>query len=261
MDSLEETAFVKLPAGGSLDKTFDVAKFYDLSAGGDFKIQASGYLQYAEPGSTQITGIIPFSSEFITKVDGTEAKAKFSASQIQEEIKRSTFVRQTCNSNQQKIVKDALSLCHKNSQQAAKAARSGPPKRMKEYFKSDSRNTREIVAKVFDDIARECKSSTSGQLSISCKDTDFCKSNRGVPAYSAGKEVVLCPPWFKQPVNGKCHQGDKASAIIHEFSHGLKGFPHFGVYGYDKLLQLPAEKNIKHADTYTYFSNAVEVNC
>lgn len=47
MNTLAQTAFFKLLAGGSLDKTFDVAKFNGLSAGGGFEIQASGYLQYA----------------------------------------------------------------------------------------------------------------------------------------------------------------------------------------------------------------------
>ncbi|CAG9984404.1 unnamed protein product [Clonostachys byssicola] len=259
--NLTDSSFVNLPANGALESTFDVATYHDLSAGGEFQVDASGFIQYAE-GSTEIAGVIPYESTFTIKVDGPEAKGKLSVFQDEPQVfGRAKVNRNTCKGDKLTKAKNALSLCNKNAKAAAKAARSGPERRMKEYFKSATSATRKTVAGVFDAIAKECSTNNSGRISFSCANTNFCKSNPGVVAYASGMNTVFCPAWYSQPVNGACHQGDRASVILHEFSHSLKGTQDFNAYGYAALRRLPASKNIKHADSYTYFSNAVEVNC
>ncbi|VUC35450.1 unnamed protein product [Clonostachys rosea] len=261
MGNLPESAFVNLPAGGTIEKSFEVARFHDLSAGGEFKIEATGFLQYAEGNSTNITGSIPYESNLVTNVNGADALGKLSAFKAEEDLERSKVNRNTCKGSKLTVAKNSLKRCYNNSKQSAKAARSGSASRMKEYFKSASSSTRKTVAGVFDSIAKECSSNTAGQIFFSCTNTKYCKDHSGVVAYAYGKDTVFCPAWFQQPVNGACHQGDKASVIIHEFSHSLKGTKDYNAYGYAALRRLPAAKNIKHADSYTYFSNAVEVNC
>ncbi|KAH7271016.1 hypothetical protein FSOLCH5_003887 [Fusarium solani] len=259
---LEETAFQRIPSGESIEVDFDIAEFHDLSAGGKFNILAEGALSFAQDDSTELIGSVPFYSNRIeAEVDGPQAFSVRTAFHH-----KRTQVQSDCSGDKLAITQQALSRCSSMASKAQQAAASGSGDKMKEYFKSDSYETRQTVADVFGRIASECGSTNSGDSRYYCSDVyGACQS--GVLAYTVpgASYMAYCDLYFQQlpATTTSCHGQDQAQTNVHEMTHlsQIKGTSDYGGYGYNFLQSLSADQNINHADTYALFANAIELGC
>ncbi|KAL2690103.1 hypothetical protein Neosp_004171 [[Neocosmospora] mangrovei] len=259
---LEETAFQRIPSGESIEVDFDIAEFHDLSAGGKFNILAEGALSFAQDDSTELIGSVPFYSNRIeAEVDGPQAFSVRTAFHH-----KRTQVQSDCSGDKLAITQNALNRCANMASKAQQAAANGPGDKMKEYFKSDSSETRQTVSDVFGRIASECGSTTAGDSRYYCSDVyGACQS--GVLAYTVpgASYMAYCDLYFQAlpATTTSCHGQDQAQTNVHEMTHlnQIKGTSDYGGYGYNFLQSLSADQNINHADTYALFANAIELGC
>lgn len=262
--SLDDAAFQLIQAGETISIEFDIAEMHDLSSGGSFDIVASGALNYAELDSNAVTGAVPYTSNTLTaEVDGQAAAAVQSA--FHERARRSV-IDSSCTGSKLTATRNAMSSCRSLANAAATAASSGSASKMVEYFKSSSSSVRSTVAGVFQRVASECGSTTSGNARYYCSDVySACRS--GVLAYTVPSEDVMvnCNLYFTAltPLSRTCHAQDQATTTLHEMTHlsQVKGTDDYGVYGYAAVQRLTAAQNLNHADTYTLFANAIYVGC
>ena len=227
--NLEESAFQILPAGETIEASFDIAVAHDLSAGGDFKVLTEGAFAYANLDSTEIAGAVPFISNSVD-----------------------------CTGTRRTATITALNNCASLARTAATNAQSNNAK-MTEYFKSSTASTKNTVATVFNNIASQCGSTTSGSSRYYCSDILSACSN-GVLAYTypATSQMVNCPLFFSglSALSSTCHAQDQATTVLHEMTHltSVKGTSDYGGYGYNFVRSLSASQNLNHADTYTLFA-------
>lgn len=166
-ENLLDEDFERIPAGESVEVTFDVAEVHDLSAGGKFDITAEGAFSIAEEDSTELTGSVPYFAEHVeAEVDGDEA----SLTRIAFHQKR-TVVQSDCTGTRLTATRQALSDCVRLANIGQNAATSGPAAKMTEFFKSSTTATRNTVAGVFSRVASECGSTSGGGSRWYC--TDF----------------------------------------------------------------------------------------
>lgn len=258
----DESAFQEIPAGQSVEVTFDVAEMFDLSNGGEYDISSAGQLRYAQGGDIKSLGSIAFESNKVSAhVDGgpaSQARSDFHTS-----MKRAT-IRSDCTGSKRTALETARKNTHDIAVKAAAAARSGAARKMTEYFESASQSTRDIVAGTFDKMA-QLYASTTGKPDIYCSDIDnYCQG--GVVAYTLPPQnnIVFCSAWFQYPaLTPACRQVDQAHIAVHESTHLslTKGTDDYGTYGYDASVALPARQNINHADTYAYFAHDTLSGC
>jgi deuterolysin len=169
IDSLTEENFQTIAAGETVVVEFDIALDHDLSSGGEFDISSAGALSYAEADSLTLAGSAGFRSNVVhATVDG-EAAAKVRRD-YHEALARRAVVQSDCTGTRRTQTINGLSNCAALARAAATAASSGPAARMTEFFKSSTAATRSTVAGVFNRIASECGSSTSGVSRQFCTD-------------------------------------------------------------------------------------------
>lgn len=240
-----------------MQKDFDIAKAHDVSIGGQFEIVSAGAISYAEAGSTELIGIVPFSSNIISaQVDGAQAAA--TRNSYLSKAKR-TAVQSDCTGTQKDALLTAIQICATRASAAAIAAQSNSAK-ITEYFKQDTPTVRSTVTGVFEKIAAECANSTAGVSKQYCTDRGRSCSG-GVIAYTDPSQsyIVSCPGYFNQMVDRSktCHGDDKPFVTLHEMTHlrQIKGTDDYGVYGYAAVKRLTAAQNLNHADTYALFAN------
>ncbi|KAK3690196.1 Deuterolysin metalloprotease family-domain-containing protein [Podospora appendiculata] len=262
---LTEDAFKTISPGQTISVSWDVAEVHDLSAGGAFDVLTTGTLSYAEADSTELTGSVPFTSNVVTaSIDGPAAVKVRRA--FRDNVKR-TIVQSDCTGTKLTTTRTGESNCRAFAAAASTAALSGPAAKMVEYFKSSTTATRNTVAGVFNKVATECGSTTSGVSKTYCSDVlSSCSS--GVLAYTlpSSSLIVNCPLYFSAlpAVTSTCHAQDQATCTLHETTHltQIKGTTdQGGCYGYSCVQSLTASQNLNHADTYALFANAIHVGC
>ncbi|KAG8162382.1 hypothetical protein KVR01_008147 [Diaporthe batatas] len=253
--------FQTLGAGETVEALFDVAEMHDLSAGGDFDIAATGSVKYAAANSTEIIGEASIESAAIkATVDGAQASSVHENSPL-----RRTVIASTCSTSQRSTLTSALSGCVQYAQGAATAANSAPAAKLEEYFKSSTASTRSTVAQVFNNVASQCSSGTSGNTQIRCTDSaGACQGS--VVAYTVPSQSYMhyCPTWFSYPAStSTCHGTDRPYVVVHEATHltQVKGTDDYSCYGYTCVRGLTAARNLNHADTYALFAQAIRVGC
>ncbi|KAI5464868.1 Deuterolysin metalloprotease family-domain-containing protein [Mariannaea sp. PMI_226] len=258
---LTDNCFQQIPAGKSIEFDFDVAETHDLSAGGQYSVQASGVLSFAEENSTTLIGSIPFKSNLLeADIDGAQAYKVRKASQ-----KRSA-VQGDCTGDRLVAVVNALSRSTSLATAAQQAAQSGPDSKMIEYFKSADSGTRDTVAAVYGRVAAETGSTTSGVANLYCSDP-YGACSDGVLAYTVPglNYMAYCDLFFNAlpATTSMCHAQEQGTTVLHEVTHlsQIKGTSDYGGYGYDFVRSLSAEQNINHADTYALFANAINLGC
>ncbi|KAH6692721.1 metallo proteinase [Plectosphaerella plurivora] len=267
-EGFEASNFVVIAAGETLETEWDVAQVHDLSSGGDFDIKTTGVLQYADKDSTELAGVINYSSDVLhIAVDGAEA-AKVRRD-FHESIAKRAVVQADCTGTRRTTTVNALAGCRSQALAAATAATSGAAARMTEFFKSSTTATRNTVAAVFNRMATECGSSTSGVSRQYCTDIypgGACSS--GVIAYTLPSQnyMVNCPYYFSSfPLTtSSCRGISQASTTVHEVTHltQIAGTTdQNGCYGYTCVRSLSAANNLRHADTYTLFAQSIFANC
>ncbi|KAI0397188.1 neutral protease [Xylariaceae sp. FL0594] len=251
---LKDSAFQLIPAGKTVEAEFDAAELHDLSAGGAFDLHSRGTLHYAKAGSNDLTGFVPYKSNLIsTTVDGANASKVFKNFHAS----RRQAVQDDCTGDEQSATESAIEACADLASKAAEVAGSDDDK-LAEYFKNADSDTRSTVVGVFDAVASECGSTSSG-APYYCSDV-YNSCSDGVIAYTLPTEgyMVNCPIFFSdlQASNSQCHAQDQQSTVVHETTHlsSVKGTDDYGGYGYDFVQSLSAEENLNHADTYALFA-------
>ncbi|KAJ4313807.1 hypothetical protein N0V94_006769 [Neodidymelliopsis sp. IMI 364377] len=261
--NLDESAFQIIAAGETIEASFDIATAHDLSSGGDFKLVTEGAFAYANLDSTEIAGAVPFITNSVdTAIDGEKA-GKIRRDYI--ELSKRTVVQTDCTGTRRTATLTALSNCASLARTAAAAANSNTAK-MTEYFKSTTSATRSTVAAVFNRVASQCGSSTSGDSRYYCSDVRGACSS-GVLAYTSPStsQMVNCPLFFSglTALSRTCHAQDQATTVLHEMTHltQVKGTSDYNGYGYSFVRSLSAAQNLNHADTYTLFAQALYAGC
>ncbi|KAI3323953.1 neutral protease [Xylariaceae sp. AK1471] len=259
---LKESAFQVIPAGKTVEAEFDVAELHDLSAGGAFDLVSEGALHYAKSGSNIISGVVPYSSNLISAtIEGLAASKVFKT--FHANAKRQD-VQSDCTGSEQSATVQGIEGCASLATKAASVAGSDDDK-LAEYFKNSDSNTRDYVVNVFNNVAEECGSTSSG-APYYCSDVyDACSD--GVIAYTLPSEgyMVNCPIYFSElsAASSTCHDQDQQSTVLHESTHltSVAGTEDYGGYGYDFVQSLSASQNLNHADTYALFAQSIYAGC
>ncbi|KAI1811880.1 neutral protease [Poronia punctata] len=258
---LKESAFQVIPAGKSVQAEFDAAELHDLSSGGVFDLKSQGVLHYAKKGSNDLTGFVPYASNLVsTTIDGLNASKIFKSFHGS----KRQAVQDDCTGDEASATTAAIETCAQQAAQAAEVASSDDDK-LTEYFKNADQSTRDTVVSVFNAVADECSSTSSG-APYYCSDV-YGACSDGVIAYTLPSEgyMVNCPIFFSDlPDNsGECHAQDQWSTVVHESTHltSVAGTDDYGGYGYDFVQSLTAEENLSHADTYALFAQSINVGC
>jgi deuterolysin len=206
--NLDESAFQILKAGETIEAAFDIAVAHDMSAGGDFDLLTEGAFAYAELDSTAIAGAVPFTSNKVTTaVDGAKA-GKVRRDWIH--LAKRTIVQSDCTGTRGSATRTALSNCASLARTAASAAVNNAAK-LNEYFKSTSSSTASSVQTVYNRIATQCGSTTSGDSTQYCSDI-LGACSAGVLAYTSPStsQMVNCPAFFSlSPLSSQCHAQDQ----------------------------------------------------
>ncbi|KAI5924433.1 neutral protease [Camillea tinctor] len=256
--NLQDDVFQNIPAGESVEVTFDAAELHDLTAGGEFDFVANGVISYASANTTEIVDAVPFSSNTITaKVDAAkavEARMAF--------ISKRTAVQSDCTGTRLTSTRNAVTNCRSFAAAASTAARSNTAK-VQEYFKSTSVGS--TVASVFASVASECGSSSSGVSRTYCSDVyGACSSNVLAYTLPSASYIVNCPLYFSalSAVTSTCHGQDQATTTLHEVTHlsQVAGTDDLG-YGYSAATRLSSSQALNNADSYALFANAIYVGC
>lgn len=174
----------------------------------------------------------------------------------------------TCSDKDWGLFVEALRAAHFQSRRAQEAATNGAPEKMKQYFKSDSKETRERVAKVFGAVADELEGKDN-RTSLSC-DYKGCPRNQpaGARRESDKAFITACPGLFEFPVVSppKTPSFSMAGVLLYEMTEieyiggtGNLGIPTpETVEDYEALLKsLSPEDSLKFAGSYSFFANSV----
>ncbi|KAK6074053.1 Neutral protease 2-like protein [Seiridium cupressi] len=255
---LAEDAFLTIAAGESVQTLFDAGELHDLSDGGDYNLVSSGVLSYAAVNTTEIVGVVPFSSSSISAtVDGAQA------AEVQRRfVEKRTVVQSDCTGTKKTSQVTALSNCASLAKLSASAATTNSAKVL-EYFKSASASS--TLVTVFNRVASECGSTTSGVSKQYCTDV-YSSCSSGVLAYTlpSASYMVSCPLYFSAlpALTKTCHAQDQATTTLHEVTHltQIKGTDDLG-YGYSAATKLSASQALNNADSYALFANAIYAGC
>lgn len=173
-----------------------------------------------------------------------------------------------CTGTRLTATRNSLTACRQLAAAASSAAASGAAAKVTEYFKSSTTATRSSVSAVFARVAAECGASPSGGVSRQyCSDVYGACSN-GVLAYTLPSQsyMVNCPLYFSDlsALSRTCHAQDQATTTLHETTHltQIAGTTdQNGCYGYSCVRSLTAAQNLRHADTFALFANAIYAGC
>jgi deuterolysin len=260
--NLGEDAFQSIPAGESVEVTFDIAEVHDLSVGGKYDVQSVGAFDFAQEGSTELVGSVPFATSKIeVDIDGEAASARRLAFH-----QKRTRVQSDCTGSKLTVTQTALRNCASLAQLAQQAAASGAAAKVTEYFKSSTTSVRSTVSGVFSRVASECGSTSGGSSTTYCSDVlSSCSSGVLAYTYPSQSLMVYCNLYFTAlpALSRTCHAQDQANTVLHESTHltQVKGTQDYGGYGYNFVRSLTAAQNLNHADTYALFANAIYVGC
>jgi deuterolysin len=212
--NLDESALQVIAAGETIESYFDIAVAYDLSSGGEFKVLTEGAFAYANLDAIEIAGAVPFiSNSFNAAVNGEQA-GKVRLDYI--DLVKHTVVQSDCTGTRRIATLTALSNCASLARTAASSANYNTTK-IPEYFKASTSSVRSTVATVFNNIASQCGSSTSGNSRYYCSDIlDACLRCFGV-------QIPLHQPYGQLP------------SILHRLAGAEPHMPRSGP-GYDYTL-------------------------
>lgn len=256
--------FTTIAAGETLYRDIDIAGMYNLDTD-IYDVFADGSLPYAGDDSLWLSGsAVPFSSNVLElpitsqQSFGTQADKK----------RKRTTIQSDCSSEQNSVITAANEGCVKLADAAANAATSISAEVMQKYFKDSSESTRSKVAKVFNDVSKECAATPGGTSESFCTDPySYCSGNLiaytywTTGGYEQVRNVYYCPRYFEMMSADStgCHSQSQASNVLHEMTHALAETDDFG-YGFDAIMALSADQAIANADTYALFATGMDVH-
>lgn len=248
---LPESAFVTLPAGGSINVNFDVAEVHDLSAGGDYAVRIAGSIPYTTDNGRTLTGAAKYDAGEILSmaVDGEQALQ----ARLSNIAQRSEAV--PCTSAETSSLSTAKTNC-------GAIAAAGPGgltnARMDTWFHDHSTATVNTVKGVYNAAASGCSTT------IQCSTSTYKACADGAIAYTRqGDGIYTCPVFFKAAASSStaCHGTQtQGNVLLHESTH-LKAGTVDNAYGYDNCIALTTSKALKNADTYARLGQDIFGGC
>ncbi|ODA77770.1 hypothetical protein RJ55_06372 [Drechmeria coniospora] len=177
-------------------------------------------------------------------------------------------IQSSCTGVKKEMLEKALGDCATRARAAletCKDTKSGS-ELVKLFFKNDDEGTRAQAAKVFGAILKECEAKEAGKTTISCGDEmNLChQGQNGYTSSVGGQGIFICDRGFQTSSNQtkNCGSHDLAFTVLHEMSHSQAWTDDIGNgYGMQAVTNLPAQMNLRHADTYSLFAQAVSFNC
>lgn len=258
MKDIPMSEFVPLAPGESIEREFDIASTADLTSGGAFTISSQGLIPYAEENSTDLTGAMAFeANDLKMEVDGAVAAT------VEKAIKsldRRTRLTNSCTGAQRTATERAIQLSAQLSQRSAQVAQNNPAKVL-EYFKSDSAQTRQGVARRFAAVGAE-STVGGGRTTYDCTDRmGRCRPNTIAYTLPSMNHMTNCPIFYRMPaLTNVCHGQDQATTVLHEITHNPAIIsPHCTdhAYGYQNIRRLSAAQAFQNADTFSLFANGM----
>jgi len=99
---------VALGVGETKEVTVETAALHTLSDGGDFDVFAKGVIPYAEEGSTELAGTLPYdSNKLAMAIDGAVAAT------VSKAISKRTVIGSSCTGAKLSSIRTALSNCQR----------------------------------------------------------------------------------------------------------------------------------------------------
>lgn len=220
-ENLDDIEFETIAPGQSIDRTFDIAEWFDLSEGGNFDIRSVGNIQYIQEGSIES---IPFISNTVqAAISGHEASQVHAAIMAkQDALVRRATIDKDCTGAKRTAVSKSIKNTVELATAGAKAARDGPASRLNKIFRRSDQQARKIVAEVFDKTIKFYNSETSGIPANHCSDVGGLCAQYGATAYCLPEKSIVgfCDPWFRYPeVDKGCSKHDQGVIAMHEATH------------------------------------------
>ncbi|KAF2746263.1 neutral protease 2-like protein [Sporormia fimetaria CBS 119925] len=251
--------FVLLGVGETKEVTVETAALHSLSDGGEFDVFAQGYIPFAEEGSTELAGTLPYDSDKLSmSIDGAMAAT------VAKALGKRTVIGSSCTGSRLSSIRTALSNCQRLASNAASAASSGT--KLDIYFKSTSSSVRNTVSARLRAVANDCGGSGRA-TTTNCNDPyGGCSSN--VLAYTVPSQnfITYCNLFFNglPALTSTCHGQDQANTVLHEECHApgvySPGTDDLG-YGYNAATRLSTNQALNNADSFALYANAIQVNC
>ncbi|PLB38788.1 uncharacterized protein BDW47DRAFT_131147 [Aspergillus candidus] len=253
---LSRDAFAHIAPNQTLHTTFDVADFYDLTAGETYTAAANSALEYTTSKHPTKFARAAYRTNTITITTPKDRPThKLSA--------RSTLA--DCSAEDTQAAHDALGRATQMAQAAAADARDGTSGLFEKYFKTSDQAARDQVASRMDAVASEANS--VGTLTYYCQPSgdDACGGNIAAVTYPTENKVVNCPAYYQTvAISNDCGYLDRAGITLHEITHAsvseAQGTDDIA-YGIDDVLALGTEDALNNADTYAYYSSDSFLKC
>ncbi|KAI0882996.1 Deuterolysin metalloprotease family-domain-containing protein [Annulohypoxylon maeteangense] len=269
-DALTVDHFHLLRVSESVSTNISAATIHDFTKSGTYIFTATGSIPIASAGSTTLSGpaLIFQSNSVSLYVDAQIATAVPKALSFGP-LEARTMVQDGCNATRLAASTAALEHCVTLALDAAADAKDPSSTRFVEYFKTNSSETRQIVADRLTAVSKECSTTNSGLSRYFCYDYySICETEGPLNAYTMWDidTVVMCPLFYDTlpPLPQACHRQDQATTTIHEISHCEEVYsPHTNdfAYGYNESSALTPERAVLNADNYSLFANAVYMKC
>jgi len=257
-----ESVFKDIAGGDSVDVTFDIAEAYDLSTGGVFDLQSEGSFYIAKAADIRNLDMVSFSSNNIRAyMDGDEAAKAYTAFH---QTMKHAIIQPSYQGQRRDDIGTAIYNTHRLAVMAAKAARNRPARKIREYFERADQQTRNIIATGFEKMAQRYASKDGQTPRLFYNNiTNFYSRNTAYTLLGQGN-IIYYNIWFNYPrFTPVCRKVDQAHIAVHEASHlpMFKGTKDFNIYGYQNSINLPAGRNLNHADTWAYFAHDTLSGC
>ncbi|KAI2472651.1 Deuterolysin metalloprotease family-domain-containing protein [Annulohypoxylon bovei var. microspora] len=269
-DALRTEHFRFLKASESVSANISAAAVHEFINSGTYTFTATGSMPVALAGSTELSGpaVIFQSNSVSLYVDAQEAVAAPKALSFSR-LEARTNVQDGCNATELAASTTALENCVTLALAAAADAKDPSSTRFVEYFKTNSSETRQIVADRLTAVSKECSTTNSGPSEYFCYDYySFCYADGPLNAYTKWDFdfVIMCPLFYDTlpPLPQGCHRQDQATTTIHEMTHCEDVYsPHTNdyAYAYNESTALSPEFALLNADNYSLFANAVYMKC
>jgi len=267
--NMSRDAFTPIVAGQTIDQYLDIAEFYHLEQS-IYNISATGFLPYADEGSTQLSGTpMPYlSNQLSIAVDADKARQTTKAIDNFPVAKRVT-IESDCSDLKKSALVAANTKCVSMANAAAEAATSGDATVFETYFKDSSSSTRSKVAANFQAVAKDCGANPVGDTTSHCTDPySYCTGD--LLAYTIWKDtdslvnsgrtgtIYHCARYFNDlpAAPEQCHEQSQATNTLHEETHAVAGTEDHA-YGYTAIKELSASDALTNADTYALYANGM----
>ncbi|KAF4308241.1 Peptidase M35 deuterolysin [Botryosphaeria dothidea] len=250
-----------LEAGGVLAVNVDLNDIYDLKAGGNITLRASGWVRINAADLS--LSYYYRSNELLMEIKYDNVHPPPAGIDIQSGD-TGIAIMENCNDEQKRKLTSAIGYCHQMAMAAADAVLEEPNPRQQDAYIDYMRD--KYLA-----IADECVAGEWALGRITCADNVFdCGFDTLATTNCVDGRVVICDWGWGLPIyRARCHEEDLATTILHEVSHifgvhddetrdwdeGVLGFLYPG------CKQLPGYLAKRNAETIAMYAQSVFLDC